>query len=104
MVRFSFCCITLGFGLLLGKTHQHYDQQGVDRNACDHGDEESEDIVHRAEDSDNGAAVHDVIRNTKHASQCTSDGANDHVGGDNLQRTRSGKRYSAFCDTEEAHE
>lgn len=28
----------------------------------------------------------------------------DHVGGDNLQRTRSGKWNSTFCNAEEAHE
>src|SRR5699024_1026884 len=88
----------------LGNAYQHQDEQRIDHDARGHGDEESKDIVHRAKDSDDGAAVHDIIGHAKHAGEGTGDGTAHDICWNDLQWTRGGKRNSAFGNTKKAHE
>src|SRR5699024_8012642 len=57
-----------------------------------------------AKDSDDGAAVHDIIGHAKHAGEGTGDGTAHDICWNDLQCTLCGKLNSAFGNTKKAHE
>ena len=60
-------------------------------------------LIHRAEDGDDRAAVHDMILDPERARHCTGHSTTDDVGRDDLQGTRRRQGNGAFGDAEKSH-